>query len=108
MRSSFIAVHILINILSTVLLGASNVAMQCLAAPTRAELDKAHEKGTWMHIGVFGLRNVRFMSWGRILLCVVLALSSVPLHLVYNSVVYSKTAAWFPVAPVPYPVVHCI
>ena len=100
MRSSFIVVHVVINLLSTLLLGASNAAMQCLAAPTRAEVDKAHEKGSWVHIGVFGLRNIRFMPWKRILLCSVLALSSVPLHLVYNSAIFSKTGAWQPIAPV--------
>ncbi|OQE20015.1 hypothetical protein PENSTE_c014G02902 [Penicillium steckii] len=34
--------HWLINTLSTILLGASNFGMQCLVAPTRADLDRAH------------------------------------------------------------------
>jgi hypothetical protein len=34
--------HVLINILSTTLLGASNYTMQCLHSPTRAEVDRAH------------------------------------------------------------------
>ncbi|KAJ5502600.1 hypothetical protein N7463_005474 [Penicillium fimorum] len=34
--------HLIINILSTVLLGASNYCMQCLASPSRAQVDTAH------------------------------------------------------------------
>lgn len=36
--------HLFINILSTLLLGASNLCMQILAAPTRKEVDRAHSK----------------------------------------------------------------
>ena len=37
--------HLAINVLSTLLLGASNYSMQCLSSPTRNEIDKAHGKG---------------------------------------------------------------
>ncbi|KAK8085736.1 hypothetical protein PG997_007007 [Apiospora hydei] len=37
--------HLLINVLSTGLLSASNYCMQLQAAPTREELDEAHKKG---------------------------------------------------------------
>lgn len=69
-----------INVLSTLLLGASNAAMQCLCAPTRAEVDKVHAIGSWLDIGISGLRNWHVMgswrkyAWGFILL------SSLPLH----------------------------
>ncbi|KAI9663492.1 MAG: hypothetical protein M1831_002501 [Alyxoria varia] len=43
--------HILINILSTLLLSASNAGMQILAAPDRSEVDKAHSQGSWLNIG---------------------------------------------------------
>ncbi|MCJ1380560.1 hypothetical protein MMC17_003668 [Xylographa soralifera] len=82
-----------INVLSTLLLGASNAAMQCLCAPTRAEVDKAHAAGAWLDIGVSGLRNWGAMgrwrkyAWGCILL------SSLPLHLLYNSVIFSTSQA---------------
>ncbi|WJG35878.1 uncharacterized protein FOBCDRAFT_204566 [Fusarium oxysporum Fo47] len=55
--------HLGINVLSTLLLAASNSCMQCLVAPTRKEIDRAHEKR-----------------------------SSIPLHLVYNSIVFDSTA----------------
>lgn len=34
--------HIIINILSTALLAASNYVMQCLSAPTRPDVNEAH------------------------------------------------------------------
>ncbi len=52
------ALHILINILSSMLLSASNYTMQVLSAPTRAEIDDAHVKGTWLDIGVASVRNI--------------------------------------------------
>ena len=84
--------HLLINILSTMLLGASNYSMQCVSAPTRTDIDNAHRKHLWMDIGVPSVRNLRFISWPRKILWCCLILSSVPLHLMYNSVIYSSTS----------------
>lgn len=80
-----IGVHLLINVLSSALLGASNYCMQCLSAPTRPEVDRAHRKGSWLDIGIPSLRNVVSLSFGkRKKLCWwILALSSFPLHLWY-------------------------
>jgi hypothetical protein len=74
-------VHVWINILSTLLLSASNYAMQCLSAPTRQEVDAAHEKRHWLDIGVLSTRNIRRISVKRAFLWAVLGLSSMPLHL---------------------------
>ncbi len=71
------------------LLGASNYTMQCLSAPTRSEVDKAHSQGIWLDIGVPGVRNLRRISGVRITLWWLLAISSIPLHLLYNSAVFS-------------------
>lgn len=75
--------HLVINVLSTLLLGASNYAMQCISAPTRQEVDKFHSVGSTLDIGIQSVRNIfrirtkrRFMWW-------LLALSSIPLHLLY-------------------------
>lgn len=81
-------IHLVINILGTLLLGASNYSMQCLSSPTRGEIDKAHSKGIWLDIGVPSVRNLRRLSATRILLWWLLALSSIPLHLLYNSTVF--------------------
>ena len=82
-------VHLAINVLSTLLLGASNYSMQCLSSPTRSEIDKAHSKGIWLDIGVPSLRNLRRLSTTRVILWWLLATSSIPLHLLYNSAVFS-------------------
>lgn len=43
--------HVLINVVSTFLLSSSNMCLQLVVAPTRAEVDKAHAKGVWLGIG---------------------------------------------------------
>ncbi|KAF2119634.1 hypothetical protein BDV96DRAFT_629163 [Lophiotrema nucula] len=86
------AYHMLINVLSTVLLISSNYAMQILCAPTRTELDRAHNQGIWLDIGIMSLRNVRYIERKRAGLFGALLLSSVPLHLFYNSAVFTVTA----------------
>lgn len=73
--------HLGINVLGSALLAASNNCMRCLSAPSRKEIDLAHAKHKWMDIGVSGLRNLRFISRWRVLLWALLALSSLPLHL---------------------------
>ncbi|KAI4193318.1 MAG: hypothetical protein LQ350_008378 [Teloschistes chrysophthalmus] len=79
--------HLLLNIFGTVILAASNYCMQCLSSPTRADIDKAHMRHRWLDIGIPSFRNLLAVSRRRVLLWSLLALSSVPLHLLYNSVI---------------------
>ena len=88
-----IAVHVLINALSTLLLGASNYAMQLAIAPTRKDIDAAHSRRRWLEIGVPSLRNLLSVSFLRKSCWAILLLSSLPLHLLYNSSVYSSQVA---------------
>lgn len=81
--------HLAINVLSTLLLSASNYSMQCLSSPTRAEINKAHREKRWLDIGVSSVRNLIRISWRRLTLWSCLVLSSIPLHLMYNSAVFS-------------------
>jgi hypothetical protein len=74
-------IHLLINVFSTVLLGGSNYCMQCLSAPTRKEIDRAHAAGTWLDIGIPSFRNLRYIRRRRVALWFLLGLSSLPLHL---------------------------
>jgi hypothetical protein len=74
-------IHLLINILSTVLLSGSNYCMQCLSAPTRTEIDRAHAVGTWLDIGIPSFRNLKSIQRRRVVLWFLLGLSSLPLHL---------------------------
>jgi hypothetical protein len=73
--------HLLINLLSTGILSASNYCMQLQAAPTRANVDAAHARGKWLDIGVPSVRNFWYMGNWRRASWLVLALSSVPIHL---------------------------
>jgi hypothetical protein len=80
--------HILINGLSSMLLGASNYTMQCITAPTRTECDRAHESGDWLDVGVPSIGNLFKIRWQRRFMWALLALSSTPIHLLYNSAVF--------------------
>lgn len=72
--------HVAINILSTLQLGASNLCLQLTVAPTRQEVDDAHKKDIWLEIGVPSFRNLRFIPNTRKLIFACLALSSFPIH----------------------------
>jgi hypothetical protein len=73
--------HLGINVLATCLLGASSSAMQCLLAPTRKEINRAHSQKSWLDVGVTGFRNFRRGNKWRSTICALLVLSSLPLHL---------------------------
>jgi hypothetical protein len=73
-----------INVLSTILLSGSNYCMQCLSALNKSEVDQAHSKGAWLDIGIPSIRNVRHLSRKRMMLWVLLTISSLPLHLLWD------------------------
>jgi hypothetical protein len=75
-------IHLGINLLSTVVLASSNYAMQCLSAPTRTELDKAHAKSEWLDIGIPSFRNLTQIKTVRMVFWLLLGFSSLSLHLV--------------------------
>jgi hypothetical protein len=76
-------IHLIINILSTVILSGSNYCMQCLSAPTRKEVDASHgtHPATFLDIGVPGVRNLTKISRRRVVMWCIMGLSSFPLHL---------------------------
>jgi hypothetical protein len=71
-------IHILVNILGTVLLGSSNYTMQCLSSPTRREVDAAHAVGKYVDIGLPSFRNLK--GWKKKILFGLLVASTIPLH----------------------------
>lgn len=73
--------HIVINAMSLIIFSASGYFMRCLLAPTRAEVDAAHEKSIWLYIGVPSMRNMRFVSRKRVVMWWILAGSSMGLHM---------------------------
>ena len=74
-----------VNLLSTILLAASNNAAQLLSAPSRREINAAHDKGKWLEIGVPSIRNLLHVPRWRVLLWAFLVVSSIPLHLLLVS-----------------------
>ncbi|KAK2745302.1 hypothetical protein CKAH01_18277 [Colletotrichum kahawae] len=85
-------IHILINVLSIVLLAGSNYCMQCLMAPTRPDIDDAHARQHWLDIGVSSVRNFWNITRKKKIIWILLSVSSLPLHLVYNSIIFSSTS----------------
>jgi hypothetical protein len=84
--------HLFINIVSTAVLTSSNFFLQLLAAPTRDDIDKAHRRARWLDVGIPSLRNLRFVSWLKLTLWLLIAITSLPLHLLFNSSVYDTDA----------------
>lgn len=76
-----LAAHGIINVLGSIALGSSNYAMQVLLSPTREEVNRAHSKRKWVYIGGQSFGNFRHISSIRIFLWVLLAVSSIPFHL---------------------------
>ncbi|KAI1425180.1 hypothetical protein F5Y12DRAFT_796175 [Xylaria sp. FL1777] len=85
--------HLLINILSTGMLSASTFCIQLQASPTRADVDKMHKLNKWLDIGAPSLRNLRYINRWRLVSCLALALSSLPIHLIFNSAVFQALAS---------------
>ncbi|KAJ5769280.1 hypothetical protein N7520_003839 [Penicillium odoratum] len=82
-------IHIAINILSSLLLFASNNCLQMLVAPTRKEIDQAHKEKRWLDIGKLSIRNLLHIDRKRLVVSLILVLSSIPLHFLYNSAFFT-------------------
>ncbi|KAF1933102.1 uncharacterized protein M421DRAFT_38463, partial [Didymella exigua CBS 183.55] len=85
--------HIAINVLSTLLLSASNYAMQVLTAPTHKECVQARRQGRWLDIGILSMRNIKSLTLRRKVLWFALCTSSLPLHLLYNASIFQVVTA---------------
>jgi hypothetical protein len=75
------AFHIAINAMSTMPLSASNYTMQVLSSPTRNDNDKAHANSEHLDIGVLSMRNLARIPKRRLFLLVIMAQSSIPIHI---------------------------
>jgi hypothetical protein len=73
--------HLAINLLATALLAAGNYTQQVLTAPMRNEINIAHSQRKWLDIGISSLHNLRHISGKRVTAWILLALTSVPIHL---------------------------
>ncbi|KAK2756605.1 hypothetical protein CKAH01_17152 [Colletotrichum kahawae] len=80
--------HLAINILSTIILASSNFFMQVLNAPTAREIDTFHARGIYLDIGIPSWRNAFRLSWLKLLAWLGLLLTSIPIHMLFNSTVF--------------------
>lgn len=83
-----VVLHLIINLISTLIIASSNFFMQILNAPTRKEVDTAHQQRSWLEIGVPSMRNVLHVSRLKTLCWILFNLSSIPIHLVFNSAIF--------------------
>ncbi|KAH7132548.1 hypothetical protein B0J11DRAFT_230512 [Dendryphion nanum] len=89
-----IGFHLIINVLSTLLLSASNYCMHVVSAPSRQDIDRMHASKITMDIGLNSFGNILKLPWNRRILWALLGLSSIPLHLMANSSIFPSTAAY--------------
>ncbi|KAI0452085.1 hypothetical protein F5B21DRAFT_516249 [Xylaria acuta] len=75
-----IALHLLINVVSTLVV--------ILNSPSREEIDRAHAAGSWLDVGVSSIRNTFRLSKFKSSCWTVLVLSSIPIHLLFNSAIF--------------------
>ncbi|KAK4226844.1 hypothetical protein QBC38DRAFT_216294 [Podospora fimiseda] len=86
-------IHVLINLLSTVLVSGSSYTMRCIMGPTRQLVDQTHGGGLCVDIGVPRIRNFRNLCFKDKMFWLLLLTSSLPLNMFYNSAIYSSKAA---------------
>ncbi|EEP78515.1 predicted protein [Uncinocarpus reesii 1704] len=81
--------HLVLNVFSTGVLASSNFFMQVLSSPSRSEVNAAHKDDTPLEIGVPSLRNLFYISYYKKVLWALFLISSVPIHLFFNSVIFA-------------------
>ncbi|KAJ5518058.1 hypothetical protein N7453_000480 [Penicillium expansum] len=84
-------IHVILNVLSSMFLGAGSYCMQILVAPSRREMDGAHARGVSLDIGVQSLRNLRWIKRRKIFHWLGLGILSICLHLFWNSLTFAST-----------------
>ncbi|KAK8873486.1 hypothetical protein PGQ11_004000 [Apiospora arundinis] len=92
-RTFSIVLRLAINLIATMLLACSNYCMQILVSPTRSEIDLVHRKKRWLWIGVPNLGNLPYIGLGRMAICLLLIISTLPLHVLWNSALVQTISA---------------
>lgn len=67
--------------------------MQAWTALSREEIDRVHAEGETVDIGIPSLRNLTRIAPSRRLLWAVMFLFTLPVHLFYNSTIYTSSSA---------------
>jgi len=73
--------HFATNAFAVLLFAVGTHASQILLSPTRSEVENAHARDRWLHIGVGGLRNMKWIHKRRLIKAVVLLAASILLSL---------------------------
>jgi len=87
------ALHLLVNAVSSAIMASSSFFSQVLSSPTRAEVDVSHAQGRPVDIGVLSWRNALRLSRFKTVAWVALLITSLPLHLLFNSVILQSADA---------------
>jgi hypothetical protein len=69
--------HFVTSAFAVLLFAVGTHAAQLLLSPTRAEVENAHARDRWLHIGVGGLRNMKWIHKRRLIRAVLLLMTSV-------------------------------
>lgn len=84
-------IHLVLNIISTGVLASSNFFMQIVTSPSRNEIKHCHSYLRSLKIGLQSPTNIPFLSRMKQSCWLILLLSSIPIHLFFNSAVYNTT-----------------
>ncbi|KAE8166654.1 hypothetical protein BDV40DRAFT_285404 [Aspergillus tamarii] len=91
------ALHVALNIISSLFLGAGNYCMQILVAPSRDEIAQTHLKGSALEIGVLSMRNLRYIKKSRVAAWFGIGFIVGLLHFFWNSAIFTS----FPIVVIP-------
>lgn len=83
-----LAIHLGLNVAATLVFSSCIFVMQVLNSPTRSEVDAMHAKGKYVEIGIPSLSNLFALSKFKAITWVVLAVLSLPVHMLLNSAVF--------------------
>ncbi|KAJ7255750.1 hypothetical protein C8J57DRAFT_1186383 [Mycena rebaudengoi] len=90
-------IHVVLNVLSGLLLGAGSYCMQLLVSPTRHEVDIAHARGAALDIGVPSVTNLPHIDRKRLVGWLALAITATLLNFFWNSTIFTSV----PVVSIP-------
>ncbi|KAL2887514.1 hypothetical protein HOO65_050635 [Ceratocystis lukuohia] len=80
--------HVVTSAMAIAILAIGNYTFQVLSSPTRAEVVAAHEKKWWLDIGIPSVRNLGYISSGRVVIIVSLLLSVFTAQVLYKSILF--------------------
>jgi hypothetical protein len=78
-----------IAVMVVILLAGANYVFQVLSAPTRPELDAAHEARRWLDIGIPSVRNLAHIARSRVALAVAVVFAATATQVIYASVIFT-------------------